>query len=81
YTRFLTLPQIVPLLITAMITNLTLYGALLMLTWHTQVRIQISLMSAFGLPMGVSMLTWVTLTMVAWKEVFAHLERAETGRQ
>lgn len=73
--------QIVPLLITAMITNLTLYGALLMLAWHTQVRIQISLMSAFGLPMGVSMLTWVTLTMVAWKEVFAHLERAETGRQ
>lgn len=73
--------QVVPLLIAAMITNLTLYGALLMLAWHTQVRIQISLMSAFWLPMGVSMLTWVTLTMVAWKEVFVHLERAEMGRQ
>ncbi|MCT3064294.1 FtsX-like permease family protein [Lactiplantibacillus pentosus] len=66
--------QTIPFLIVALVTNTTLYRVLLLLAWRTHVTVQMGFMVAIWLPVGVSMLTWLLLTMIAWKEVFTRYE-------
>lgn len=62
--------QVMPLLITMLITNMALYSVLTILAWHTQVGIQVSMMTVIWLPVGVSVMTWLLLTLIAWQAVF-----------